>query len=97
MTPAPSLQLATRRNGSRDGELMLLSANAALWRSAAHIAPTLQALLDDWHEKAPQMAALRTLADAQQWAGAEPFDPQHCRSEERRVGKEAREAWMPSD
>lgn len=42
------MRLATRRDGSRDGELVVVSADGRRWVSARDIAPHLQAALDDW-------------------------------------------------
>ena len=78
MMQAPALKLATRRDGSRDGQLMLLSPSGAQWIDASHIAPNLQALLDAWAEKAPLLAALSTAQEDRAWTGAEPFDAQQC-------------------
>jgi fumarylacetoacetate (FAA) hydrolase len=78
ITPSPALQLATRHDGSRDGQLMLLNRERTHWLAASAIAPTLQALLDAWAEKAPLLAALAAAADARHWAGAETFDAQQC-------------------
>ena len=75
---APAWRLATRRSGSRDGELMLVDETGTAWVSAAAIAPTLQALLDDWDRLAPAMEALRRACAANHWAGAERFDPGAC-------------------
>jgi len=78
MKPSFTLQLATRRDGSRDGQLMLLNPSRIHWREVSHIAPTLQALLDAWSDKAPLLEALCAEEDARQWAGAQPFDAQQC-------------------
>lgn len=78
MTQAPALKLATRRDGSRDGQLMLLSPSGSHWVPVTDIAPTLQSLLDAWVDQAPRLAALHTPAHAQRWLNAEPFDAQQC-------------------
>jgi fumarylacetoacetate (FAA) hydrolase len=78
MTQAPALKLATRRDGSRDGQLMLLSASGAHWVDASHIAPNLQALLDAWDDKGPLLAALCAAQEDRAWTGAEHFDAQQC-------------------
>jgi fumarylacetoacetate (FAA) hydrolase len=78
MTQAPALKLATRRDGSRDGQLMLLSPSGSHWVPVTDIAPTLQSLLDAWVDQAPRLAALQTPAHAQRWLNAEPFDAQQC-------------------
>ena len=78
MPQAPALKLATRQNGTRDGQLMLVNPHGTHWQDASHIAPTLQALLDAWAQKAPLLAALSAEADARPWAHAQPFDPLQC-------------------
>ena len=78
MPTSPALKLATRQNGTRDGQLMLLNAHGTHWLDASHIAPNLQALLDVWMDKAPLLVALGHQADADQWANAERFDAQQC-------------------
>ena len=47
-----NLRLATRRNGQRDGELMLVSPSGERWAPAGAPTPTLQALLDQWAHQA---------------------------------------------
>jgi fumarylacetoacetate (FAA) hydrolase len=55
------MKLATRKNGTRDGELLLVSRDLSHGVSAADLAPTLQAALDDWDAVA---AALSERYDA---------------------------------
>lgn len=77
-TPStPSLRLATRRNGTRDGELMLVSPSGQRW-AAAKVPPTLQALLDDWDTLASQLAARCEALAAHGWSDAQAFDPAAC-------------------
>ncbi|MBO1017186.1 fumarylacetoacetate hydrolase family protein [Achromobacter sp. SD115] len=72
------LRVATRRNGTRDGELMLVSACGQRWASAGAGAATLQALLDDWDALAPPLARRSQELDATEWAGAGAFDGGQC-------------------
>lgn len=72
------LRVATRRNGTRDGELMLVSASGLRWISAASGVATLQALLDDWDAVAPRLARRSQELDAAEWAGAGAFDAGQC-------------------
>ena len=72
------LRLATRRDGRRDGELMLVSPDARRWLSAAPVAATLQALLDDWDTLAPVLDARYRQLCAQGWPGAGDFDASQC-------------------
>jgi fumarylacetoacetate (FAA) hydrolase len=52
------MKLATLADGSRDGRLVLVSRDLQRATSAAAIAPTLQAALDDWARAAPELTAL---------------------------------------
>ena len=47
------MKFATRRNGTRDGELLIVSRDNMRAILAADVAPTLQALLDDWQTLSP--------------------------------------------
>jgi fumarylacetoacetate (FAA) hydrolase len=42
------MKLATLRNGTRDGKLVVVSRDLTHFTDAGHIVPTLQAALDDW-------------------------------------------------
>jgi fumarylacetoacetate (FAA) hydrolase len=46
--------------GGRDGRLVVVSHDLAWCADASHIAPTLQAALDDWRQVAPQLELLAT-------------------------------------
>jgi len=74
----PELRLATRHNGQRDGELVLVSPSHTRCVAVPAIALTLQAALDDWGRIAPELAARRSQLDAAGWSGATPFDPGHA-------------------
>jgi fumarylacetoacetate (FAA) hydrolase len=52
------MKLATLRDGTRDGTLLVVSRDLRQAVKADHIAPTLQAALDDWDYCAPQLADL---------------------------------------
>ncbi len=54
------MKLASLKSSGRDGRLAVVSKDLAWCADAAHIAPTLQAALDDWARCEP---ALRSLAD----------------------------------
>lgn len=72
------MKLASLKHG-RDGKLVVVSNDLSLCVSAAPIAPTLQAALDDWSNVEPQ---LRALAHNLETARAEemPFDAHLCHS-----------------
>src|SRR3546814_20969088 len=53
-----TMKLASLKHG-RDGKLIVVSDDLAWYADAGHIAPTLQAALDDWARTEP---ALRNLA-----------------------------------
>ena len=72
------LRLATRRNGRRDGELMLVNRDATHWITAGVTAPSLQALLDDWDTLAPSLEQRCRTLDDNGWADAQVFDAGQC-------------------
>lgn len=53
------MKLGSLRSG-RDGRLVVVSSDLAWCADAGHIAPTLQAALDDWDDVAPKLEALST-------------------------------------
>ncbi|WP_434052825.1 MAG: fumarylacetoacetate hydrolase family protein [Roseibium sp.] len=52
------MKLATLNDGSRDGKLVVVNERLTYCTDASHIAPTLQAALDDWDAIAPKLALL---------------------------------------
>ncbi|WP_408586344.1 fumarylacetoacetate hydrolase family protein [Novosphingobium sp.] len=70
------MRLATRADGSPDGELMVVSADAARWRAAGAEWPNLLAAMEHWDVAEP---ALRALADAE-GSGWEAFEPTQARA-----------------
>ena len=52
------MKLATAKNGTRDGRLVVVSRDLTRCTDASFLAPTLQAALDDWRRIAPHLAAL---------------------------------------
>jgi fumarylacetoacetate (FAA) hydrolase len=54
-----SMKLASLKSG-RDGALVVVSTDLAWCADASHIAPTLQAALDDWDALAPALENLST-------------------------------------
>lgn len=73
------MKLATLRDGTRDGRLVVVSRDLARATPAGAVAPTLQAALDDWERVAPGLLDLYTRLDLGQIAG-EPFDEAACLS-----------------
>jgi fumarylacetoacetate (FAA) hydrolase len=74
------MKLATLKNGRRDGALVVVSRDLARYCSAAAIAPTLQAALDDWDAAAPRLRVLYEELNAGGSAEALPFDQTACHS-----------------
>jgi fumarylacetoacetate (FAA) hydrolase len=60
------MRLATLRDGTRDGALVVVGPDGRSFARAGAIAPTLQAALDDWARAAPRLAVL---------TAREPLDP----------------------
>ena len=52
------MKLASIKDGTRDGKLVVVSKDLTRYSAADHIAPTLQAALDDWETIAPQLEVL---------------------------------------
>ncbi|MBA4164683.1 MAG: 2-keto-4-pentenoate hydratase [Erythrobacter sp.] len=52
------MKLATLKDGTRDGRLVVVSKDLTRYSDAGHIAPTLQAALDDWERIAPSLEVL---------------------------------------
>ena len=73
------MKLATIRNGTRDGQLVVVSHDLQRFTPAGSVAMTLQAALDDWAYKAPQLRDLHQRLDIGQIRG-EPFDQTLCMS-----------------
>jgi fumarylacetoacetate (FAA) hydrolase len=66
------MRLATWRDGTRDGALLVVGRDGRSFARASGIAPSLQAALDDWPRAAPALAALAAQLDAN--GGGEPLD-----------------------
>ena len=52
------MKLATLKNGSRDGKLVVVSRDLTRFTDASFLTSTLQAALDDWQRIAPHLAAI---------------------------------------
>ena len=72
------MKLATLRDGSRDGQLMVVARDLKTAQLADGIAPTLQAALDDWAFIAPQLEALSGLLNTGRAGRSFDFDPAQC-------------------
>jgi len=67
------MKLASLKSG-RDGDLVVVSRDLTRYASAASVAPTLQALLDDWDQLAPALDKLAADVDT----SGKPFKPAEC-------------------
>jgi fumarylacetoacetate (FAA) hydrolase len=52
------MKLASLNNGSRDGQLVVVSKDLAWYADASQIAPTLQAAMDDWQRCESELSSL---------------------------------------
>ncbi|UGB37620.1 fumarylacetoacetate hydrolase family protein [Frateuria soli] len=68
------MKLASLKEGGRDGTLVVVSRDLTQAVTAVHIAPTLQAALDDWANVAPRLNALSESLNAAQVVGAFALD-----------------------
>ena len=68
------MKLATLRANRPDGQLVVVSHDLSRCVSAGRIAPSLQAVLDDWDRLSPALAALSTQLDKGEISG-QPFEP----------------------
>ncbi|MEM7729608.1 MAG: fumarylacetoacetate hydrolase family protein [Pseudomonadota bacterium] len=73
------MKLATLKNGTRDGRLVVVKPDLSVYTDASDIAPTLQAALDDWAGLAPKLQA-RCDALCGGDVEAHPFDEAECES-----------------
>lgn len=67
------MKLATLKNGTRDGKLVVVSRDLTRSTDASFLVPTLQAALDDWRRLAPHLEALAESLEH----GSVPFERFH--------------------
>ena len=72
------MKLATIADGTRDGQLALVSRDLKSAHLADGIAPTMQAALDDWAFIAPQLADLYQALNGGRGHRSFDFDPTKC-------------------
>jgi fumarylacetoacetate (FAA) hydrolase len=72
------MKLATLKDGTRDGQLMVVSRDLKQAHLADGIAPTLQAALDDWSFIAPQLQQLSDDLNHGRTRRFFDFDPTRC-------------------
>jgi fumarylacetoacetate (FAA) hydrolase len=74
MMKVSTMRLATLRDGSRDGTLVVVDRPAQRMVRATTVAPTLQAALDDWDHAEPRLRALAAgLEAADGGTGSQPL------------------------
>ncbi|MDB5962339.1 MAG: 2-keto-4-pentenoate hydratase [Massilia sp.] len=74
------MKLATLKNGSRDGALVVVDRKLHVCQRVPAIAPTLQYALDHWDALAPRLQTVYEELNAGLGAGAEPFIESDCHS-----------------
>jgi fumarylacetoacetate (FAA) hydrolase len=73
------MKLASLKPG-RDGALVVVARDLKTCVPVSHIAHTLQAALDDWHDAAPKLAQAYEQLNGGAATNARPFDPKQCMS-----------------
>ncbi len=71
------MKLASLKNGTRDGKLIVVANDLRHAVSAESIAATMQDALDDWEKVAPQLQLLAVELNAGKLPEAFPFDPKN--------------------
>jgi fumarylacetoacetate (FAA) hydrolase len=74
MTQPWIFRVASRADGTRDGELVLVDTTLSRCHPVPQLAHTLQCALDHWAEVAPRLHALNASLDGSGWAGSETFN-----------------------
>jgi fumarylacetoacetate (FAA) hydrolase len=74
------MKLATLRDGSRDGRLVVVSRDLKHYVHVPKISVTLQHALDHWDLVAPRLKEVYALLNAGDAPGAQPFDETLCHS-----------------
>ena len=72
------MKLATYKDGSRDGQLVVVSRDLSLAHYASGVATRLQQVLDDWNFLSPQLQELSQTLNHGKARHAFAFDPQMC-------------------
>ena len=85
------MKLATLRDGSRDGQLIVVSRDLSLAHYATGIATRMQHVLDDWNFLSPQLNDLSVTLNHGKARHAFAFDPRQCLAPLPRAGG----WWMP--
>ena len=72
------MKLATYKDSSRDGQLVVVSRDLSTAHYATGIASRLQQVLDDWNFMSPQLQDLYEMLNNGKARHAFPFDPARC-------------------
>ncbi|MDI9331390.1 MAG: fumarylacetoacetate hydrolase family protein [Alphaproteobacteria bacterium] len=72
------MKLATYKDGSRDGQLVVVSRDLTMAHYASGVASRLQQVLDDWNFLSPQLQDLYDTLNMGKARHAFPFDPRMC-------------------
>ena len=72
------MKLATYKDGSRDGQLVVVSRDLSSAHYATAIADRMQQVLDDWNFLSPQLQDLSDSLNFGKARHAFPFDPRQC-------------------
>ena len=72
------MKFATYKDGSRDGQLVVVSRDLATAHYATGIASKLQQVLDDWNFMSPQLQDLYETLNSGKARHAFPFEPAQC-------------------
>ena len=67
------MKLATKRDNTRDGQLVVVSRDLQRYLAAADVSATLQAALDDWDIARPKLQIMSDQLNANESLG-KPFD-----------------------
>ncbi len=74
------MKLATLKNDTRDGQLVVVSRDLSRCTSATDIAPTLQAALDNWSSSKPKLEALSERLNSGSLDDVQKFNEAACAS-----------------
>ncbi len=74
------MKLATLRNGTRDGMLVVVDRELSRAVGVAEIAPTLQAALDGWDQISPRLEQVYAQLNDGEVAAEQAFDPRRAHS-----------------
>ena len=72
------MKFASYKDGSRDGQLVVVSRDLSQAQFASHLVNRLQSVLDDWNYLAPQLQDISDALNAGRARHAFPFDPAQC-------------------